>query len=545
MEALPDPNHPAKGPGRVKHGNFVLSEFRVQAVQKRSAVSDQQLAIALQNATADYSQDKYPVAHAIDGNPATGWAVGAQYGQRHVAVFETKEQVGFARGTALTFTLDQQYGTEHTIGRFRISASTAPRPVPADDIPDAVLAALRTAADQRDDKQRVALVQYFRTGDVEWQKLSAAVAEHAKKAPAPPATTAMTIGQNAAPPKTHVHIRGDFLRKGDEVQAGTPAVLAKFELRGDRPDRLGLARWLVDPANPLTARVTVNRIWQHLFGKGMVATPEDFGTRGERPSHPDLLDWLALEFAGRGWRRKELVRLIVSSATYRQSSRIRFDLLQRDPTNTLLARQTRYRLEAEVIRDLYLSASGLLSPAIGGPSVRPPQPAGVSDLTYAGSAKWAESTGADRNRRGLYTWFQRTSPYPMLTTFDSPDGAVCSVRRERSNTPLQALTLLNDTVFVECAQALARRVLTDGQTDTRERIRHAFRLCLAREPNPNELARLTALYNELDAACRANAELTSKLADAIRVDATEPPAAAAWAALARTVLNLDEFVTRE
>ncbi len=569
LEVLPDEKHPAKGPGRVKHGNFVLNEFTIKVVTpspptllpKGERGRGEGVPVPLQNASADFSQDKYAIASAIDGNPGTGWAIAPQIGQRHVAVFETKENLAAPAPGAgdstltthqspltLVFTLDQQYGTEHTIGRLRLSATTEPRPVPADDLPDDVIAALRVAPDQRDEKQKTEVAKFYRSLDGEWKKLNTAVTEHAKKAPPPPATKAMTIAQNPKPPVTNIHIRGDFLRKGDEVQAGTLDVLAtavSFKPHGGSPDRLDLAHWLVDHGNPLTARVAVNRTWQYLFGKGLVTTPNDFGTRGEKPSHPELLDWLAGEFVSRGWSQKELIKLIVSSATYRQSSRIRPDLADRDPTNTLLGRQNRYRLEAEIVRDLYLAASGLLTPTVGGPSVRPPQPAGVSDLTYAGSAKWTDSTGPDRYRRGLYTWFQRTSPYPMLTTFDSPDGVNCTVRRERSNTPLQALTLLNDAVFVECAQALAGRVLKENPADSSARVCHAFQLCMARQPTAGESSRLVQLYNEFVQLCRANAEAAPKLLGSAAPVDTDWAEAAACVALARTMLNLDEFVTRE
>jgi len=239
-------------------------------------------------------------------------------------------------------------------------------------------------------------------------------------------------------------------------------------------------------------------------------------------------------------------RLIVTSATYRQSSRGRPELVQRDPLNVLLARQNRLRLEAELIRDHALASSGLLAPIIGGPSVHPPQPAGISELTYAGSAKWVESTGTDRYRRGLYTWFHRTSPYPMLLTFDAPDGNLCAVRRERSNTPLQALTLLNDTVFVECAQALGRRIVAETpQGDVRSRVVHGFRLVLGRPPRDAEVTRLTRLYDELLALCKASPAEAAKLTGKSRSVGISGSEAAAWVALGRALLNLDEAVTRE
>ena len=355
-----------------------------------------------------------------------------------------------------------------------------------------------------------------------------------------------TLAESPRPRATHIHIRGDFLRKGEEVRPGTLEALHPIEASGASPNRLDLSRWLTDPANPLTARVTVNRIWRNLFGRGLVATLDDFGTRGELPSHPELLDWLATEFVARGWSQKAMIRTIVTSSTYRQSSQARPDLADRDAGNVWLARQNRLRLEAEVLRDVTLAAGGLLNPTIGGPSVRPPQPPGISELTYAGSVKWVESKGADRYRRGLYTWFQRTSPYPMLMTFDAPDSNVCAVRRERSNTPLQSLTLLNDPVFFECAQALGRRIVEESGSDGVEgRIRFAFGLCLAREPSDEELALLGRLWGDLERQCRSQPEAAAKLVGPYRTAGVDVSEAAAWVALGRTILNLDEFVTRE
>jgi hypothetical protein len=280
-------------------------------------------------------------------------------------------------------------------------------------------------------------------------------------------TLAPTLALGAAR-KTRVLIRGDFLRPGAEVEPGTPAVLPPLRPdpgRAKAPNRLDLARWIVRPDNPLTARVLVNWVWHKYFGRGLVTTLEDFGTQGEEPSHPELLDHLAAEFVRRGWSLKALHKHMVMSATYRQSSRVTPKSLRRDPLNVLLTHQARLRLEAEAVRDVSLAASGLLTRTIGGPSVRPPQPPGISELTYANSARWIESKGPDRYRRGMYIWFQRTSPYPMLMTFDAPDSNVCCVRRERSNTPLQALTMLNDAVFVECARALGRQLAArDGDT---------------------------------------------------------------------------------
>ncbi|MFO0880841.1 MAG: PSD1 and planctomycete cytochrome C domain-containing protein [Gemmataceae bacterium] len=345
------------------------------------------------------------------------------------------------------------------------------------------------------------------------------------------------------PRRTHVMIRGDFLRPGVEVQPGTPESLEP--LSGPPPaNRLDLARWLMAPRNPLTARVTVNWVWHRYFGRGLVPTLEDFGTQGEKPTHPELLDWLAWEFMSRGWSFKDLHRLILTSATYRQSSQVRPDILAQDPYNALLSRQVRLRLDAEILRDNLLTTSGLLVRTLGGPSVRPPQPRGISDLTYAGSARWVESTGSDRYRRGLYTWFQRTSPYPMLLTFDAPDANLCAVKRERSNTPLQALTLLNDAVFLEGAQALARRVMTQAEGTPEARLVYAFRICTARRPTTDELASLRSLHDDLLALSKTNPKEARALAGGSLPGCSDTELAA-WVGLARTLLNLDEVMTRE
>ncbi len=407
-------------------------------------------------------------------------------------------------------------------------------------LPPSVTAVLLTEPAKRTAAQRKELAAYYAKIDPKLVQLQKALAAHQKAAPT--MSQAQTLALGPARP-THVLVRGDFLRPGAAVEPGTPSILPPP--KGSAPKtRLDLARWLVDPANPLTARVVTNWVWHHDFGRGLVATLEDFGTQGEKPSHPELLDYLASEFVRQRWDLKALHRLIVTSATYRQSSQERPELAARDPLNILLARQSRQRVEAEVVRDLALACSGLLSRTIGGPSVRPPQPAGISDLTYAGSARWVESTGPDRYRRGLYTWFQRTSPYPMLMTFDAPDSNVCVVRRERSNTPLQALTLLNDAVFVECAQALGRRIAAEQPGSPPARIRHAFLLCLGREPSRAEAERLTQLYEELLQSCRARPEEAAKLAGKEPAGGSVAETAA-WVALARAILNLDEFVTRE
>ena len=363
------------------------------------------------------------------------------------------------------------------------------------------------------------------------------------RAETPDITYARTISDAVPARRTHIHLRGAWNTPGVRVEAGTPGVLPAPELEGNHP-RLELAEWLVSRDNPLTARVTVNRIWQEYFGRGIVPTADDFGTRSPGPSHPDLLDWLASEFMDNGWSLKKLHKSIVMSATYRQSSASRPDIEAMDPENTLLARQQRVRLPAEMVRDAALAVSGLLNSKIGGPSVRPPQPPGVADLAYAGSVKWDPSPGMDRYRRGLYTFLQRTVPYPQLVNFDMPDRTAARCARERSNTPLQALNLLNDSMFVEAARALALRSLEAGGGDFDNTVREAFRLCLAREPTASELLHLKDYHSEQKAIFDSERKLAKDFMP-LDVPGLDPVEAAAWTGVSSVLLNLDEFITRE
>ena len=350
------------------------------------------------------------------------------------------------------------------------------------------------------------------------------------------------------PRPTHVLLGGEFLRKGVRVRPGTPAVLPPLPAQ-DKYTRLDLARWLVDERNPLTPRVTVNRIWQRYFGYGIVETGNDFGTQGSPPSHPQLLDWLASELVARDWSLKAIHRLIMTSATYRRSSRYRPDTQKADPRNRLLARQNRLRVESEIVRDLALSASDLLTPEIGGPSVFPPQPPGImikGKKTDSGHARWPLSEGKDRYRRGMYTHFWRLSPHPALMVFDSPDALTSASSRNRSTTPLQALTLLNDEGFHEFAQGLAHRVLRerpDGADS--DKLEYLFRVCLTRAPQPKEKARLERLLATQRQDLRTNLAETEEILSLPLPAGSDGQEAAAWYMVASVVLNLDEFVTRE
>jgi hypothetical protein len=418
------------------------------------------------------------------------------------------------------------------------------------DLPPEVAATLAVTPDRRSSAQARQLREYFRSIDPGYERLKASVLDGemlANNRPPPLSSKALTVKEDPKPRSAFVQLRGDFLTPGEEVSPGTPAFLPPLPGRDGAPDRRDLARWLVDPRNPLTARVAVNAVWQQLFGRGLVATPENFGLQGEPPSHPELLDWLATELIDSGWSRKRLIRWVVTSATYRQSSRHRPDLAERDPGNALLARQGRFRVEAEVVRDLGLAVSGLLNPAFGGPGVQPPLPNSLLNRPELKSERlMPPSRGAGRYRRGVYVNVQRTFPYPMFKDFDSADPSAACPRRERSNTPLQALTLLNDPVFVECALALGLRVVRECRGGADARVRLAFRLSLSRTPTGEELEVLAQVYDEHRSLYDADPGAAARLLGGEPLPPEVAPSeAAACVAVARTLLNLDEFITRE
>ncbi len=376
----------------------------------------------------------------------------------------------------------------------------------------------------------------------------------------PKVTTTLIMQELPQPRESYIQLGGDFTRKGITVQPAVPAVLP--QLPASANTRLDLAKWLVDPQNPLTSRVTVNRFWQAYFGKGIVETENDFGKQGATPSHPELLDWLASEFIRQQWSQKAIHRLIVTSATYRQSSKRRPETEAVDPYNKLLARQNRLRLDAEIIRDSALAASSLLTATVGGPSVYPPIPEGAMSVTQVSGA-WPTATGPDRYRRGLYTFFRRSAAYPGLVVFDAPDATSACTRRTRSNTPLQALTTLNDETFLEFAEGLAARVLKEAPPDNKERIRYAYMLALGRAPRPDEEQRLERfLAHQTDEYKTKPARATELIykggkfgPDGIPLNPPPPKLAAmlpadlqleaAWTGVARVLLNLDDFLTRE
>ena len=359
----------------------------------------------------------------------------------------------------------------------------------------------------------------------------------------------MVMKELAKPRTTYLLTRGDFTRPNKDLGELTPGILSKVKpaLPGStsRRNRLDLAKWLVDPTNPLTPRVTVNRTWMRYFGRGLVETEEDFGTQGSPPTHPELLDYLGRRFIEDGWSMKNLHRLIVTSETYRRSSKARPDLADLDPRNLLLARQSRLRLDAEIIRDAALSASGLFAPIIGGPGVYPPQPDGIYAFTQSRKG-WRTSTGPDRYRRGMYTFFYRSAPYPLLSTFDAPDFQTVCTHRVRSNTPLQALTIANDPAFLEIAQGLAARLLRNKPDGLEALIHLAFQLTLCREPSSEELTILKKYVHQQIKDFAEDEEAAQALLSSNLLSSETPPAeAAALVGLARALLNTDNFITRE
>jgi hypothetical protein len=554
LRALTHPSLPRKGPGRAGNGNFVLTDFQV-------TLGGQEL--EFKSAYADHEQPSFPASAAIDDDPKSGWAINIGYGQTatlnadHEAVFVLDKPVSVAAGQKLEVKLFHNANADYLLGRFAIDVidRTPAKPVAFDE---PLLAALRVPREQRTPEQKQAVSEAFARAD------AAAKTGRARRGGAPSDTADVMVWQELEKPRaTYVALRGDFLRPDKDVGALTPDVLDAVPPKlppGESRSRLDLARWLVDTENPLTPRVQMNRVWMHYFGRGLVETEEDFGTQGAPPTHPELLDWLAGELLRQGWSLKAMHRLIVTSSVYRQASKFRSDLKDKDPRNLLLARQERVRVEAEIVRDAALAASGLLDRTLGGPSVKPPQPEGVYAFTQT-AKKWTADTGPARNRRAMYTLFFRSAPHPLFTTFDAPDFQTVCTRRGRSNTPLQALTVANDEVFLEFSQGLAGRVLREGEapaepsaTNTKRQrgtgdsdrlLRRAYLLALCREPSPAELAALRAYFGRQladlgDEPDRAKALLSPNLADA-----SNPASTAALVLACRAIFNTDAFITRE
>lgn len=545
IETLADPSLGGKGPGRTAHGNFVLSEIRLYGSNAPDFKAHTR--IDLVGAEADFSQGKFPPEDALSGDPKTGWAISPQMGKDHSITCVTEQPIEVGRFKYLQIVLDQKYGGEHTIGRFRLSTMTGFDPLKA--LPEAVAKALRKPAEKRTDEEQNLIADHFAARDPEAGKLKTQLEKKKTQAPASPMMSVRVIVP--ADRTTKLLHRGDFQQPADVVSNDDLEVIRRTHplqpaSEGAAVTRSDLAKWLVDPNHPLTSRVTVNHAWAHLFGRGIVPTLNDFGVRGEMPTHPQLLDWLAWKFPrDMNWSRKDLIRTIVMSATYRQSSDFRAETQKVDPTNGLLARQNRVRVEAEIVRDLYLAASGLLSKKIGGPSVFPPLPPGVAELSYANNFKWKTSEGEDRYRRGMYTFFKRTSPHPTLVSFDCPDSNTTAIARGSSNTPLQALATLNNDVFTETAQAMVKRVVREAGPGDLDRLRHALRLCVIREPHESEVENFEELLKVSRAYYAQHAGDAEKIVNRHRVDGISAEENAAWVVTMRMILNLDEFIVRD
>jgi hypothetical protein len=530
LEVLPDERLPKRGPGRVYYegpfGDFFLSELTLSADGRPAKFARSSQSFGTK------------AAQAIDGDPLTGWSINGGQGRPHAAVFNLSAPLGDVKALSLRLLFERYYAAG--LGRFRVSVTTDPRPAEASAMPAEVEDLLLIPAAQRTAAQRRRLQRYYLSVAPELTGEREAIQKLRAQAPAYPTTLVMSERPANNPRPTYRHHRGEFLQPQERVEPGVLSALHPLP-EGQPRNRLTFARWLVGPKSPLVGRVTVNRQWAAFFGRGIVRTTEDFGFTGDPPTHPELLDWLAVEFVRQGWSIKALHRLIVTSATYRQSSRVTPELLARDPENKLLARGPRFRLEAELLRDAALRASGLLSPRLGGPSVFPPQPPGVTTEGAYGALPWKPSEGPDRYRRGLYTFSKRTAPFAAFTTFDAPSGEACVARRETSDTPLQALTLLNDVAFLECAQALGRSAAA-RQGPAEERAKWLFRRCLTRPPTRDEGATLAAFYRAQKGRLDRHELDAVKIAGPGAGDVTE---CAAWALVARAVLNLDEFVTKE
>lgn len=576
LELLSDPNLPCNGPGRSFMGTCALTEFKVQAVDKQDRAKTLQVKIV--KAAADYGNaerplepnfdDKSgkarftgPVEFAFDAKDETAWGIDEGPGRRNaprVAIFIPENPVEMAGGTELNFFLRQMHGgwnsddhMNNNLGRFRLSVTDAETINPAHEtLPPRVREILAIPREKRSTAQVAALFSYWRTTIPQWKETNEQIESLWKKWP--PGSTALTLAARDEMRSTRLLSRGDFLKPTRVVSAGVPAFLHPLADSAAPGSRLILAQWLVDKRSPTTARVAVNRIWQAYFGTGLVSTPEDFGLQSEKPSHGELLDWLACEFMDQGWSIKQMHRLIVHSATYQQSSRVTPELLERDPFNRLLARGARLRVEGEAVRDIALAASGLLNPKVGGPAVFAPAPAFLfQPPTSYGPFTWTEATGPDRYRRAVYTFRRRSTPYPMLSNFDAPNGDFSCVRRTRSNTPLQALTTLNETVFIECARAMALRVLKEGGQTDDERLAFACRLAVSRAPDADEIATLKSLMarqqqrisdgwlNPLEVATGA------KDGQLQLPEGATPTQAALYTLVCRVLLNMDETITKE
>ena len=496
-------------------------------------------------ASASYEQHKFEAFKAIDGNTNqdSGWAIAGGQGKNHYGVFTLKRPVA---GGELSLRLLQNY-PNHPIGKVRVSVTDKMNPSPA--MPDHIKNIMTVVSADRTGKQNKELMSFFIKHSTDGTKINERIAALRKKLNSIKPYSTVPVLKQVVPVnerETFIHLRGSYLNHGPQVKANFPSALAPPLPGVAKPNRLDLAKWIMNKENPLTARVSANRFWEKIFGVGLVSTSEEFGAQGELPSHPQLLDWLATEFVRMEWDMKAFIKLLVTSKAYRQSSHVTDEMAARDPANRLLARGPRVRLTAEMVRDQALAVSGLLSKKMFGPPVRPPQPDMGIKAAFGGEIDWKTSVGEDRLRRGIYTNWRRSNPYPSMATFDAPNREVCTVRRGTTNTPLQALVTMNDPVYVEAAQSLARKMANSSGSLERQ-ISTGFEICLSREPQDAELERLVTLFHQVKNRYIKDADLARKMA-------TDPigPAPkdcnivdlAALTVTGNVLLNLDEMMMK-
>ncbi len=555
LEAIPHAANAANGFGRKGNGNTVLGEFEAELVH--AAAPDTIVPLKIARAFADYSQTNWNISDAIDGNLATGWALDGLDPTKQItrhAVFVFAEPVSLDVGTTFTLRLKQESLSNHNLGLFRLSSTddTELSESILSPLPEALVAAISAPVGERNQSQTDFIVSHYRTLSESLFAKSMASLDSAKKAKVDfekSIPTVMVMQETPQPRDCFILVRGQYDKPGDKVLAALPAALPPLP-SGAPNNRLGVAKWLVDPTHPLTSRVQVNRYWEMLFGIGIVKSSENFGMQSQFPSHPELLDWLATEYIRLGWDTKALLKTILMSATYRQSSVVTSESTTRDPENRLLARGPRFRLQAELVRDNALAISGLLVEKVGGPPVRPYQPEGIWDEinVYGNLRNYKQDMGEGLYRRSMYTIWKRTSAPPNMLMFDMPGRELCVVRRSRTNTPLQALSLLNEITYVEAARSLAERMLTEGGTTSIQRIRFAFQLATARNPTDRELQTLQAGLERRLSSFQADPEAAKKLlkvGEKKMASELDPLELAAYSITASVILNLDETVTKE
>lgn len=549
LEALSGDKLPSNGPGRGSEGGFILAEF--------SAEDSHTNKIALTGATATFEAPDFPAAAALDGkdDAKNGWAVSGVTGVEHAIHFAMNPLAALEGTNRVTFVIQQTSGANRVLGRFKLSftrnAGSAATPKAAVPRP-AIAEILQLEADRRTPEQKQQLAAYRRSASPELiaQRKGLAAAKKAK-VDFENSVAHCLVSVVADKPRTvRILPRGNWMiETGEIVPPALPAYLTASQPKpkDSALNRLDLADWIVSRDNPLTARVFVNRLWQQFFGIGLSKVLDDFGMQGEPPLNPELLDWLACEFMDSGWDMKHMVRLIVNSETYRQVSTATTRLQTIDPYNRNLARQSRWRLDAELVRDNALSLAGLLVPKIGGPSVKPYQPEGYWENLNFPTRNYEADAGESQYRRGLYTWWQRSFLHPSMIAFDAPSREECTAERTRSNIPQQALVLLNDPTYVEAARAFATRILTEGGPDAKERIQWAWREALSRNPRPDELKTVQSLLAKHLSEYRQDVAAAQAM---LKVGLSKPPSTldpaelAAWTSVARVILNLHETITR-